>query len=134
MKEITVEADVNNIGVVTDFVNEILEENDCPIKVQMQVDVAIDEVFSNIAFYAYEDKGDATVIVNILEEPQAVELTFIDSGKPYDPLAKPDPDVTLDVSERPIGGLGIFMVKKIMDDVVYEYKNGSNVFRIRKLF
>ena len=131
MKEITVGADVSNLPEVTDFVKEILEGCDCPVKAQMQIDVALDEIFSNIAFYAYEDKGDATVRVEV-KDGGSVEITFIDSGKPYDPLLKPDPDVTLSVAEREIGGLGIYMVKKTMDEVGYEYKDGKNVFRMKK--
>ena len=59
-------------------------------------------------------------------------LTFIDNGKPYDPLKKADPDITLPANERPIGGLGIFMVKKTMDDVNYEYADGKNILRLKK--
>ena len=134
MKELTVEAKTANIDTVTDFVNEILEANDCPIKIQMQIDVAIDELFSNIAFYAYgEEGGDATVRVDIAGEPATAQITFIDSGKPYDPLKKEDPDVTLPLDERPIGGLGVYMVKKTMDEVMYEYKDGRNVLTIKKV-
>ena len=133
MKELTIDATVENIGAVTDFINEQLESYDCPIKAQMQIDVAIDELFSNIAHYAYKPNvGPATVRVEVEEEPLSVIITFIDNGKPYDPLKKIDPDVTLSADEREIGGLGIFLVKKTMDDISYEYKNGQNILRIKK--
>lgn len=133
MKELTIAATVENIETVTDFVNEQLEALDCPMKAQMQIDIAIDELFGNIAHYAYNPEvGSATVRVEVTEDPLAVIITFIDNGVPYDPLAKADPDTTLSVEEREIGGLGIYMVKKSMDDITYEYKDGQNILKIKK--
>ena len=133
MKELTIAATVENIDTVTDFVNEHLEAYDCPMKAQMQIDIAIDELFGNIAHYAYNPEvGDATVRVEVIESPLAVVITFIDKGVPYDPLAKADPDTTLSAEERAIGGLGIFMVKKTMDEITYEYKDGQNILAIKK--
>ena len=133
MKELTIAATVENIETVTDFVNEQLEALDCPMKAQIQIDIAIDELFGNIAHYAYNpDVGDATVRVEVTEEPLAVVITFIDKGVPYDPLAKDDPNITLSAEEREIGGLGILMVKKTMDDITYEYKDGQNILTIKK--
>ena len=133
MKELTLAATLENIETVTDFVNEELEALECPMKVQMQIDIAIDELFGNIAHYAYNPEvGDATVRVEVSEDPLAVVITFIDNGVPYDPLAKDDPDTTLSAEERQIGGLGVYMVKKTMDDITYEYKNGQNILTIKK--
>ena len=133
MKELNIAATIENIEVVTDFVNEQLEALDCPMKAQVQIDVAIDELFGNIAHYAYNPEvGNATVRVEVLEDPLAVVITFIDKGVPYDPLAKADPDITLSAEERKIGGLGIFMVKKSMDEITYEYKDGQNILKIKK--
>ena len=133
MKELNIAATVENIETVTDFVNEQLEALDCPMKAQMQIDIAIDELFGNIAHYAYNPKiGKATVRVEVTEDPLAVVITFIDNGVPYDPLAKEDPDTTLSAEEREIGGLGIYMVKKSMDDITYEYKDGQNILAIKK--
>ena len=133
MKELTIAATVENIESVTDFVNEQLEALDCPMKAQMQIDIAIDEIFSNIAHYAYNPEiGQATVRVEVPEDPLSVMITFIDNGVPYDPLAKADPDTTLSAEEREIGGLGIYMVKKSMDDITYEYKDGQNILSIKK--
>lgn len=133
MKELTINATIENIEKVTDFVNAELEAIDCPMKSQMQIDIAIDELFGNIAHYAYNpDVGPATVKVEVQENPMAVIITFIDNGVPYDPLKKEDPDITLSAEEREIGGLGIFMVKKSMDDITYEYKNGQNILKIKK--
>ena len=114
MKEMTIEAKVENIPAVTEFVDEQLEELGCPMKAQMQIDIAIDELFSNIAHYAYNPEvGPATVRVEVAEDPMAVVVTFVDHGVQYDPLAKEDPDTTLSAEERSIGGLGIYMVKKV---------------------
>ena len=133
MKELNIAATVENIEVVTEFVNELLEALDCPMKAQMQIDIAIDELFGNIAHYAYNPEvGDATVRVEVVEDPLAVVITFIDKGVPYDPLAKADPNTTLSAEERELGGLGIFMVKKTMDDITYEYKDGQNILTIKK--
>lgn len=99
----------------------------------MQIDIAIDELFGNIAQYAYNpETGPATVRVEVSDAPISVTITFMDHGVPYDPLQKEDPDITLSAEERGSGGLGIFMVKKTMDEITYEYKDGQNILRIRK--
>ena len=133
MKELTIAATVENIETVTEFVNAQWELTDCPIRAQMQIDIAIDELFGNIAHYAYNPEvGNATVRVEVSEDPLAVIVTFIDNGIPYDPLRKDDPDITLSAEEREIGGLGIYLVKKSMDEISYEYKNGQNILKIKK--
>ena len=129
----TLPAVVENIAQVTDFVNAQLEEIGCPMKAQVQIDIAIDELFGNIAQYAYNpETGPATVRVEVSDAPISVTITFMDHGVPYDPLQKEDPDITLSAEERGSGGLGIFMVKKTMDEITYEYKDGQNILRIRK--
>ena len=133
MSELTIEAKTENLEKVLAFVDKHLEEKECAIKVQMQIDVAVEELFVNIAQYAYDsDTGMVTIQVEIQEEPLAVMITFIDNGVLYNPLTKEDPDITLAAEERQIGGLGIYMVKKTMDDITYEYKDGQNILRIRK--
>lgn len=133
MKELTIAAKVENIETVTAFVDEQLEALDCPMKAQMQIDIAIDELFGNIAHYAYNPNvGEATVRVEVQDDPLSVVITFIDCGVPYDPLAAADPDTTLSAEARAIGGLGIFLVKKNMDEITYRYENGRNVLSIRK--
>lgn len=133
MRELTVDATLESIPVITEFVDEQLIQLDCPIKAQAQIDIAIDELFSNIVHYAYHPGvGPATVRVEVVDEPLSVVITFIDQGVPYDPLAKADPDVTLSAEEREIGGLGIYIVKKNMNEITYEYKDGRNILRIRK--
>jgi sigma-B regulation protein RsbU (phosphoserine phosphatase) len=133
LNELTLEAKVENLDEVLAFVDGQLEQVDCPLKTQMQIDVAVEELFVNIAHYAYTPNvGTATIRVDVMPDPKAVAITFIDRGVPYDPLKKPDPDVTLPAEERQIGGLGIYMVKKSMDSMDYEYRDGQNILRILK--
>ena len=133
VRELNIEALTSNLQQVLDHVNACLEEADCPVKAQMQIDVSVEEIFINIASYAYAPgTGNAIVSVCFGEDPHRVEITFKDNGTPYNPLAKEDPDITLDASERPIGGLGIFMTKKMMDDVIYENRDGSNILTLVK--
>lgn len=133
MKELTIEAAIENIEKVTEFINAELEALDCSFKAETQIDVAIDELFGNIARYAYNpETGKATVRLEVEEEPLSVIITFIDNGRPFNPLENADPDVTLSAEEREIGGLGIFLVKKTMDLIKYDYRDGQNILKIKK--
>lgn len=135
MKELTIEALTGNIPQVTEFVERQLEAANCPMKTQMQLNIAIDELLGNIARYAYHPgTGPVTVKLELTEEPRGVALTFIDRGVPYDPLGNPDPDTSLSAEEREIGGLGIYMVKKIMDEIEYRHENGQNILTVKKYF
>lgn len=134
-KQLTIDAVVDNIETVTDFVTGALERYDCPMKAIMQISIAIDELFGNIANYAYRPEvGKATVEVEILENPLQVIVTFKDNGKPFDPLKVEDPDITSSAEERQVGGLGIYLVKKSMDAITYEYRSGQNILTIKKQF
>ena len=133
MAELNIEARTENLEKVLAFIGEILDEYNCSLKVRTQLDIAVEELFVNIAHYAYHSGvGAATVRVEVQEDPLQVSVTFIDNGVPYDPLARADPDVTLSAEERKIGGLGIYMVKKSMDMVDYDYKDGKNILTIQK--
>ena len=130
---ITLPATVENIGKITAFVEGRMEEKDCPLKQIMQVSMAVDEVMANVAMYAYAPgTGDVTVAVDFDDGSRTVSITFIDRGVAFDPLAKEDPDVTLPAEQRKIGGLGIFLVKKTMDDVAYRREGDKNVLCIQK--
>lgn len=135
MKELRIEAKTNRLNDVLAFIDEVLESMDCPMKAQMQLDIAVEEIFVNIAHYAYAPgEGDAVIIIESESDPRGVTITFKDRGIPYDPCAKEDPDITLSAEERQIGGLGIYMVKKSMDSMEYERKDDQNVLTIRKTF
>lgn len=135
LKEITLKAILDNVEVVTDSINSDLECAGCPIKVMMQIDVAIDEIFSNIVNYGYDSKDEEVTIEYDLDlKTKLISITFIDRGKKYNPLAKEDPNVNANSNERAIGGLGIYIVKKTMDDVTYKYEENKNYLTIIKKF
>ena len=120
MIELTVPAALEELEHVQEFVEQALEAQGISMKIQMQISIAVEEI------------GQATVRCAVGGNPLQVTIQFLDSGKPFDPLAKPDADTTLSAEERDIGGLGILMVKKSMDDVVYEYRDGCNILTLMK--
>ena len=133
MKTLQLEAKVENLQTVLDFIDGELESADCPMKVQMQIDVAVEELFVNVAHYAYApETGEVMVSIDVESTPQKAVIILKDSGAPFDPTAKEDPDVTLSAAERQIGGLGIYMVKKSMDSLEYAYEDGCNIVTITK--
>ena len=124
-----------NLHRVIAFLEQGLEQAGCPLKAQMQLDVAAEEIFVNIAHYAYAPNvGTARISLEIAGDVPTATVTFADRGVPYDPLAKPDPDVTLDAEHRAVGGLGVYMVKQTMDEVRYAYEDGQNVLTMVKRF
>lgn len=133
MKTLNVEAKVDNLKQVISFIDEELEKEDCSRKCALQIEVAVEELFVNIAHYAYtHDCGEVCISFSVSGDPRTVEISFADSGMPFDPLAHSDPDITLNAERRHIGGLGIFMVKKSMDKLMYEYRDGLNITTICK--
>ena len=131
MKEIILETKVEKLDELLSCIDKELEDAGCTMKAQMQIAIAVEEIFVNIAHYAYES-GDGKAVIQIETDKSASKatFTFIDEGKPYNPLEKEDPDVTLPAEERPIGGLGIYIVKKTMDEVTYKFEDGKNILRI----
>ena len=135
MKELTLEAAIENIAQVTEFINARLETVGCETRTQRLIDVAIDELFSNIARYAYAPQtGMATIRIDVNQELRTVEISFLDVGIPYNPLTHEDPVSGLTCKERKEGGFGIYIVKKSMDDIRYEYADGYNVTTIVKKY
>ena len=129
----TFPAKIDALSDVLGFVDESLEAYECPMKIQMGICVAIEEVFVNVARYAYGDgEGDMTLGISFDNESRDITFRMTDKGTPFDPLKKPDPDITLSAEEREIGGLGIFITKKTMDSVSYIYENGENVLTMIK--
>jgi anti-sigma regulatory factor (Ser/Thr protein kinase) len=133
MKELKIEADINNIDRVIDFVNSELESAGSVPKAETMIDIAIDEIITNIASYAYTPgRGSATIQFELIDNSSVVCLSFIDEGVEFNPLNAKEPDVTLSAEDRAPGGLGIFIVKKKMDKVTYEYADGKNILKIYK--
>ncbi|MCF0111057.1 MAG: ATP-binding protein, partial [Erysipelotrichaceae bacterium] len=127
------ETKLEDIPEITEFVESELEKMGCPVKTVYQMNIAVDEICSNIIKYAYPKKpGSLTVTMFEKKYPHTLAIRFEDEGIPYNPLTKEDPDVTLSAEERQIGGLGIFMVRKMMDDVRYKYENDRNILTIYK--
>ena len=131
MQEKTIPAQINQLETLIDFINECMDKAGVDDMFRVKPVIALEEIFVNIANYAYPD-NNGEVTINFKAQPDKLIFEFTDSGIPYDPLDKPDPDITLSASERAIGGLGIFMVKKIMDEVIYKHQNGQNILTLIK--
>jgi anti-sigma regulatory factor (Ser/Thr protein kinase) len=130
MKSLKIEARVENLDAVQGFICGELEAAGCSMQLQTKINIAAEEVFVNIAHYAYApETGEVVIRVDVAER---ILVEFEDGGKPYNPLEKDDPDITLGADERQIGGLGVFMVKRIMDSTGYEYRDGKNILRLSK--
>lgn len=133
MTKKTFPAKTESLNDVLQFVEETLEGFECPMKLQTAICVAMEEVFVNVAQYAYpETEGELTLGIGFDEATRTVTFRASDKGVPFDPLEKPDPDITLSAEEREIGGLGIFIAKKTMDSIRYSYENGENVLIMMK--
>ena len=129
----TFPAKVESLSDVLGFVDRTLESYACPMKIQTAICVAIEEVFVNVAHYAYGDgEGDMTLAIGFDETNGTLTFRMTDNGVPFDPLQKPDPDITLSAEEREIGGLGIFIAKKTMNSITYAYENGKNILTMMK--
>ena len=128
MNELVIDAKLENMAAVLDFVCERIEA--CPLKIQIKIRIAVDEIFSNIARYAYHPSSGSVAIRIAVDDYITIE--FEDRGRPYNPLAADDPDITLSAEERDIGGLGIFIVKKIMESVEYRREGEKNILTIKK--
>lgn len=134
MNTITVPATVDQLETVLKAITDELNGHNCPARTQMQLEMAIEEILVNISNYAYRGHtGEATVQWELTPEPLRINMRFIDSGQPFNPLEKEDPDTSLPAEEREIGGLGIFLVKRIMDAVSYQYQDGHNILTIEKV-
>ena len=130
MKKLIVEASIDKLDEVLDFVNEDLERHHCPPNSRHQIDIAVEEIFVNITNYAYKPaKGNVTICISTGEE---TIIRFEDMGKPYNPLEQAAPDLDKPLKERKIGGLGIFLAKQLMDEVVYTHADNKNILIMTK--
>jgi anti-sigma regulatory factor (Ser/Thr protein kinase) len=134
--ELKIAADDKNLKTVLDFIHKLLPP-DCETDLMYKIDVAAEEIFVNIAHYAYKDKLPAgefgQALITCTYEDELLTIIFRDQGVPFNPLDRPDPDITLSAEDRSIGGLGIFLTKKYMDKVEYNYENGENVLTLKKM-
>ena len=133
MAKKTFPAKIEFLNDVLGFVDRVLDRVECPMKMQTAICVALEEVFVNVAHYAYPDgEGDMSLQIGFDDQSRTVTFRMSDKGVPFDPLAKPDPDITLSAQDREIGGLGIFIAKKTMDSLNYSYENGENILTMIK--
>ncbi len=134
-RSITVKSTMDQLEPVTAMVTDFLDAQDCSKRIKHQMCVVVDEIFSNIVNYAYvPEVGDVHVEISCGAQPASIDVSFADSGKPFNPLQCTDPDVSLEADEREIGGLGIMMVKRLVDEMRYEYRNCQNVLTVKKFF
>ena len=132
MKELSVSATLNNLSVVQNFIRANLSDS-CSQKFLWQLELIVEEIFVNIAQYAYASKvGFVRLSVHV--DDDAVTLTFIDSGVEYNPLSQPEPDVNLPLDARAPGGLGIFLTKKLVDDISWQRIGNQNYLRVTKKY
>jgi len=134
-KTITVEASMEYLDKVMSGIEAFLEACDCPMKIAMKILLCVEELYTNVVNYAYDSPGgNCTIELKSLSEEteHGVTICMRDHGMPFDPFAKDDPDITLSAEEREIGGLGIYMVKTIMDTMSYEYKQQENIVTMTK--
>ena len=135
-KIITVEASMENLDKITSFVEAFLDDYACPMKIAMKILLCVEELYANVVNYAYGSRGGNCTIElegKAYETENEVCICMRDQGVPFDPFAKEDPDITLSAEERKLGGLGIYMVKKMMDEFRYEYKDGKNIVTVCKV-
>ena len=127
-------ANIDNLDEVIEWMDELLMSCGYNGSARVQLDIAVEEIYVNIAHYAYETEGggSAKITITVEDDPLRATVRFEDSGRPYDPLSREEPDITLSAKERRIGGLGIFMTKKSMDHMNYEYRKGKNILTIVK--
>ena len=131
--ELRISAKAEKLDEVISYIGGVLDESSCSEGVRMKISIAAEEIFVNIARYAYpEGNGEAVVRAGITYAPEEITITFIDRGVKYDPLARPDPDLKLPADKRPVGGLGIYMTKQFMDELSYVYTDGKNIITMKK--
>ena len=133
MNKLTVPAKIENLQRVMDFLSDQLNYIEYAMKSRLQLELSIEEAYVNIVNYAYKSQdGKVVICCDIDEHPLQVTMQFIDCGIPYNPLRNEDPDVSSDLEEKEIGGLGIFLIKKNVDHIAYEHRNGKNILTIQK--
>ncbi|MDD4032441.1 MAG: ATP-binding protein [Bacteroidales bacterium] len=131
-KQLTLRNRVEELTRVEAFLEELATEWDLPVKLILNLNLALEEAVTNIMFYGYDDEEVHTILIDFTRQDDLLTISIMDDGHAYDPTARPDPDITLAAEDRPIGGLGIFLIKKIMDQVEYERKENKNYLTLNK--
>lgn len=131
-KQLVLNNDINEIASLAEFIDSIVEESSLDASFGMSLNLALEEAVTNVILYAYPEGKSGTVTITVEGVDNVLTFVICDSGVPFDPTQKEDADITLSAEERPIGGLGIFLVKQLMDEVSYEYVDGQNVLTLKK--
>lgn len=134
MKQIRVKSNTDNLDFVLSNVFEVLEDYEPSMKFKLKLELIIEELFLNICNYAYEDEGDILILCFVEDNPLRAIIIFIDNGIPFNPSEKEDSDLSLNADEREIGGLGLTIVRKNVDDLEYKYENNQNILTVTKIF
>lgn len=132
--ERTYTANINNLHDVLAFLEEELEKHEANMKIINIMSISLEEMYANVCMYAYPDNDKRSCTIRISFDGRFVNVTLIDDGIPFDPLAKEDPNIHATAEERGIGGLGIYMVKEYMDECLYERTDNKNIFTMRKIY
>lgn len=133
MKHIVIPANKKNIAEGIEPIVALLEDHDANFVLTNKIEVALDEILTNVASYAYEPgTGDIEIDYGLDEETRLLTVVVADRGKAFDPLAKEDPNIALPAQDRKIGGLGIFIVKQVMDEASYRREDGKNILTLKK--
>ncbi len=131
-KQLVIGNDITELGRVVTFLEVLEDEWALPVGLIMPLNLVLEEALTNVIFYAYEKESKNEIVIDFKKGENQLEIKITDSGKPFDPTEKADPDITLSVGERPIGGLGIMLIKKIMDKVTYQRKESFNILLMTK--
>lgn len=131
-KRLLVDNQMSDLARVVAFLEELGEEWELSVQQILSLNLVLEEALTNIFLYGYDDNDRHSIEINFGIEGDQLTISLIDDGQPYDPTLKADPDITLTGEERPIGGLGIFLIKKIMDKVEYERKTNKNILILTK--
>jgi anti-sigma regulatory factor (Ser/Thr protein kinase) len=133
MHKLILTAKIENLNKVFDFLDAQLSSLAYNMKAKLQLELSIEEAYVNISKYAYtSDKGEVEILSSVDEDPLQITVQFVDSGIPYNPLKTEDPDLCTDTEEKELGGLGIFLIKKNVDNIKYKYHNGKNILTLQK--
>ena len=133
-KQLIIQNDIAELNTVVTFLEGLEEEWQLPLAIITPINLVLEEALTNVIFYAYEKGSTHEIKIDFAHTANQLDITITDTGKPFDPTKKEDPDIELSVEERPIGGLGIFLIRKIMSEVSYERVGKENILRMTKKF
>ena len=134
MNQITIKANAKNLDFVFSKLDEVLNNYNPPMKFKLQLELVVEELFVNLCSYSYEDEGELVIQYSVEENPLRIIIRFIDNGIPFNPLEKESPDLSLSADKREIGGLGLTIVRKNVDELEYKYENNQNILTVTKIF